>query len=492
MDSKSATLEKFLYEIWKSQKFNKPLMTKDGEQIEVINCGEENRELAGPDFKNAKIKIGNLTYTGDVEIDKSYTDWKSHKHHINNRYNRVILHATLQAEKKLYYVITQDGRKVQSICFEDFLEDSIKNKIQEAIVNERNFRLDKMPCIEDNSFLSESEKLDFLYRLGLERFKSKCVKHINRLKEIVYIKEMHIKEPVIRYNLDEEFFQKTFTHEDFADKSDWEQLLYESIFEALGYSKNKDIMIRLARAFPLSIIRNFSSSPFFIEIIQTALFKVSGLIPQTYEMPDESSSVYFRKIEEHWDSIKLQYDGQIFNEDQWHFFKLRPQNFPTIRLAGGAEIVKRIISENYFSRIISIVEHVHSNKQIASNLRELVIVKADGFWREHYVFNKPAKVPINYFIGLSRADEIIVNVILPILSSYFEIFGKKDLSEKVIKIFSNYFQGSDNHLVDEVANTLKLTDASKRTILHQGMIELFRNYCSKQKCPLCEIGKQVF
>lgn len=492
MNNKSNVHEKFLYEIWKTQKFSKPLTTKDGQHIEVIDCGSENKNLSGPDFKNAKIKIGNLTYCGDVEIDSNYSNWKTHKHYQNIRYNKVILHATLQSEKKLFYVITQDGRKVQSICFEDFLDESIKNEIQSAIIKERYFRLDKMSCIEDNSLVTEQEKFDLLFKLGLERFKSKCVKHLNRLKEIVYIKEMHIKEPVIRYNLDDKFFNRTFTHKDFSDKADWEQLLYEGIFEALGYSKNKDIMIRLARALPLSLFGSYASSVNFIDTLHSALFKVSGLIPQSYEMPDENSSVYFRKIEEHWEILKLRYDGQIFNEDQWHFFKLRPQNFPTVRLAGGAEIIKRIINENYFSRLISIIEHSHSYKQIENNLRELVIVGGEGFWREHYIFNKPAKYPINYFIGLSRADEIIVNVILPVLSAYFEIFGKKELADKVIKVFSNYYQGSDNHLVDEVAYTLKLKDASKRAVLHQGMIELFRNYCSKQKCPLCEIGKQVF
>ena len=90
MQRTSKIHEKFLGEIWKKQNFSNNLFTKDGQKVEIIDAGMENNELGGPDFKNARIKIGNLTYFGDVEIDSFHSDWKSHGHNINRKYNKVI------------------------------------------------------------------------------------------------------------------------------------------------------------------------------------------------------------------------------------------------------------------------------------------------------------------------------------------------------------------------------------------------------------------
>ena len=109
-----------------------------------------------------------------------------------------------------------------------------------------------------------------------------------------------------------------------------------------------------------------------------------------------------------------------------------------------------------------------------------------------FVFDQPSNVELKYFIGTSRADEIITNIILPIMSIYFEIFNKNDLVKKVLKLYLNYYQKSENNLVNEVSSTLRLNDAWKRSVLYQGMIELFRTYCSREKCMECSIGKKVF
>ncbi|MGE5804325.1 MAG: DUF2851 family protein [Ignavibacteria bacterium] len=115
MEKKLKVHEKFLYEIWREQNFSKKLSTFDGVSIEVIDAGTENRELGGPDFKNARVKIGNITYQGDVEIDSFYSDWKAHGHHLNKRYNKVILHTVISNNSQQHCVYTPEGRKVQSI-----------------------------------------------------------------------------------------------------------------------------------------------------------------------------------------------------------------------------------------------------------------------------------------------------------------------------------------------------------------------------------------
>ncbi len=485
-------LEKFLYEIWKKQDFVSELTTTDDQFVKIIDTGTENKETGGPDFKHARIQIGNLTYTGDVEIDGTHSDWKSHGHHLNKKYNSVILHVVFSNSRRDSFVYTQEGRKVQSFSLESFLNQNIREKINEAILSERSGRINKMPCAEVNSEMSEKEKLDFIYELGIERFKQKCDKALDRLKELVYLKEINLKEPVVNYEPDDNFYKREFTANDFSDPEIWEQLIYESMFEALGFSKNKDIMHRLASSVEIGLLKKFNRDESFLQILESIFFNISGLLPSPHEIPDEETSAYVRKLVELWSIEKNNYDGKVFHKTQWNFGKLRPYNFPTVRIAGGVRILCQIIRGKLIHSIIKDFENYSSNRQIINSLRNKLIVKGDGFWHNHYTFDQQANININYFVGVSRADEIIINVILPAFSVYFDLFNMKDLSRKVLSVYLNYYQQSENSLVNEVSETLNLNDAWKRSVLYQGLIDLFRNYCSKDNCAECKIGKKVF
>jgi hypothetical protein len=492
MQRTSKIHEKFLAEIWKKQNFINNLVTKDSQKIEIIDSGLENTELGGPDFKNARIKIGNLTYLGDVEIDSYHSDWKSHGHNINKNYNKVILHLVLENESNQSSVFTQEGRKVQSICLSKFLNSDLQSNIHQAILSERDNRATKLRCDEINELLGSQEKLDILYELGVTRFRLKCTRILERLKEISYINQLTFKEPMVKYTLDENYFNKKFTEDDFIDKDIWNQLVYESTFEALGYSKNKEVMFKLAKTADINYLKKFENEPDYEIVLESILFNISGLIPDVSKLPDEVSIEYARKLKEIWANLHYKFDGKTFHSAQWNFMKLRPQNFPTIRLAGGSWIIYKLLKEDLFSKILNIVKRTTDHKKIISELRNILIVKSEGFWKTHYVFDQTAKIPLNYFLGLSRVDEIIVNVLLPAIAVYFEIFGKKEYSERAVIIYANYYQNSENNLVDEISKILNLNDAWKRSVLYQGMIELFRNYCSKDRCLECSIGQKIF
>jgi hypothetical protein len=161
-------------------------------------------------------------------------------------------------------------------------------------------------------------------------------------------------------------------------------------------------------------------------------------------------------------------------------------------LAGGVRLLNRMLRENLIENIIALFNKTNNPRRLASELRSLFLVKAEGFWKYHYVFDQPSKGDLRYFIGMSRVDEIIINIILPIISIYFEIFNKHELTKKVLKLYLNYYQIGDNSIVTEVKNTLILDDAAKRTVYQQGMLELYKSYCTKEKCLECKIGKKVF
>ncbi|MCB9249286.1 MAG: DUF2851 family protein [Ignavibacteriales bacterium] len=121
MQSQTNISEEQFHKIWQEQDFTAELKTLAGDDVEVISPGEYNSDESGPDFKHARIKLGNLTFVGDVEIDQDYSDWKKHGHNINRNYNKLILHISYTNPQKQNYIYTSDGRKVPSIAINKYI-----------------------------------------------------------------------------------------------------------------------------------------------------------------------------------------------------------------------------------------------------------------------------------------------------------------------------------------------------------------------------------
>lgn len=491
MNHSSKIFEKEIYELWKKRNSLPALSSVSGDDISIIDPGVQNNDLAGPDFKNARIRIGNLTFVGDIEIDSNYVDWKLHGHNIDSKYNKVVLHVALYNHNNQPYVYTKDGRKVPSVILSEFLPKDFDNSNIPDIEEEED-NSQHLKCGLSCSAVSKDDKLKFISKLGVERFKKKCTKIYSRLKELKYLEELHAKEPVITYDLAPAFNERVFVHSDFHIKELWEQLFYELIFEALGYSKNKAVMLGLAQNANIGFFKSLKKEGDFVETAESVFYNISGLIPQNGTNSDSVISEYTNSMKLKWETIKHSYDSRYFDETQWHFFRIRPQNFPTVRIAGGARILKKLLKDDLIAVIIKKIEEIHNLNVLINSLRSIFVIKSEGFWRHHYVFNETAGNEVKYFVGSSRADEILVNVALPFFSVYFDVFGKKDLSKKVFTLYNRFNQNSENKIIHEIARDLELDDKIHFTVYSQGMTELFRNYCSKSKCLECDIGKIVF
>jgi hypothetical protein len=485
--------EKFLHEIWRNQNFVNHFKIASGDKVEIIDPGVLNEDLGGPDFRNARIKIGNITYCGDIEIDSFHSDWKNHGHIFNKKYNKVILHVILKNDSNYFYVLNEEKRKIPTVIITDLLDESLKNEIKTAINSEKNKSYYNLPCFELNTALDPKEKVSYLYRLGIERFRKRSHLIFERLKEITYLNELKMKEPLIRYELGEEFYNRKFSSEDFADPLVWQQLLYEFVFEALGYTHNKEIMKKLAKLCDINFLNTFSDKPNYLQYIESALFNVSGMIPDVKNLPDEETSGYTKTLAENWSEMKSSYTSLFINQAQWNFFRLRPQNFPTIRIAAGSRILYKIIKLNFIKKIISFIETNEDPKKIGAFLLSEFKIRSDGYWRNHYVFDNPARTTINYFVGSSRAIDIIINSVLPVLYIYYDVFGKLHSVKKVQKCYIGFKQENDSMLVSEVLRKLNIEDdINNKSIFHQGMLELYKSYCSRNKCLECKIGAAVF
>ncbi|MBI9071652.1 MAG: DUF2851 family protein [Melioribacteraceae bacterium] len=489
--SKVKVFESELYKVWTNNTQSQKLKTFSGKDIIVLDSGKFDPNLSGPDFKDVKIRIGNLIYTGDVEIDVKYNDWFSHGHNIDKKYNRVILHLSLYNEKMKSFVYTENGRKINTICLNNCLEEDILTSLQNNICPDKP-NSNRLKCSYNNENIGYELKEKFIKSLGIKRFQKKCDRIYGRLKEMSFLKEMHVREPIINYQFPESFHEKKFTEKDFRDKTIWQQLLYELVFEALGYTANKKIMLNLAKSANLYFLQKLGSDDSLIEYIESSLFNIAGLVPDIQNYPKSEISDYTRKLKTDWQLIKRIYDGKTYEETDWHFFKMRPQNFPTIRMAGGARIAKEIIYGKLIERMIGKISNSRNLKDLTNSLKGFFIIKADGYWRKHFIFDDDTTNEIDYFVGTTRADEIVINVVLPFFSVYFDIFGDSQNSKRIFKIYNSYIQKADNKIVRDISQALKFNSNSRRTIYLQGMLELYRSYCSVNKCLECEMGKIVF
>jgi len=482
--------EKFLCEIWEKHNFAGSLKTSDGKSIEVLSKGAKNKDLDGPDYLDAKIKINDTTFFGDIEIDTEIGNWKNHNHHTNKKYNKVILHIVYANNTNQKFVITENKRVIPSISLSEFISPNVKQSFVNQIKSDNASQSYYIRCSGLNNEVSEKFKEDYLLSFGSKRFNFKKKKLFNRLKELTYLSQRELKEPIVNYDLGSELDRIEFNYNDFRDPVLWEQLLYENIFTALGYSKNKENMNKLAKSVEIKLLKSIRNDSNLDQALESILFSVSGLLPEVKELPDEETSVYIRLLCELWNKY-YDYDyGEKLHHASWNFFRMRPQNFPTTRIAGGVKILKKILVGNLIHELIKLFDTEMDNKKLIQKLRNNFIVKAEGYWGEHFVFDQPAKTKLLYLVGISRADEIIINVVLPFLSLYFEIFNKKELLNSVLNFYLNYRQDGSNKLVENVMSSLKIK--SDKSVIYQGTLHLYWNYCSKEKCNSCEIGRKVF
>ncbi len=485
-------IEKSLHSLWLAQEFNGKLKTLDGKEIEVLSPGDENLERSGPDFLNAKIRIDSLVFVGDVEIDVDYSGWKHHGHNIDGHYNSVILHVVLNNKNKHQYVYTKGGRKVPVLQLAKYISKDFINAVKFQELDVKPGKGKRLKCEEAALTTDYFIRERFVAELGAERFKNKSKRMLRRLKELKYLDENKISEPKVNFELPEEYEKAEISMLDFSDKKLWQQLFYEFLLEALGYTQNKTQMMKLAEYADLNFIGKIGYDDNYLEKIQAVLFKISGLFVEPTETENSEMNDYQKRLEAFWGEIKSLYDGEFLSETDWHFFRMRPQNFPTIRIVAASYFIKEILRNDFIARLISGFEEEKNYRKLFSKFRSEFIVKSFSVWKNHYTFYKPARNEIRYFVGLNRADEIVANVLLPFLYLYFTIFNLSEEARRVLKLFGLYEQKNEYAIVNDIAKVLGLQNLTHRTLFAQGILQLYRSYCSKGKCLECKIGKEIF
>ncbi len=445
--------ENFICRIWEDSSCYSNLKTTSGKNVEINDTGIRNPD-SGPDYYNAKIKIDGVSYSGCIEIHKSEKDWKTHKHKGDNKYNSVILQVVFYKDtfnNDSLNPVVKKSREIPTVILSDYLTRSVREIWKEIINNpSEKFRI---PCYPENLNTSDEIKKEWLSKLADDRLELKTAKIKLRLEEI---------------------------SGDQSKKIFWEQVMFEFICEALGYSKNRKQFLCLSQKTDLTKIRKMKLSRLQTDSL---LFGLSGFLKDLRFKDD-----YIESLKYEWESLKSVIRKDTIEKSEWNFFRLRPSNFPTIRIAYASALLFEIINNDFFKKIILAFEE---GQNISKELNALFkIPEVSDYWKKNYIFGKKSSSAIAS-IGNERIRDITVNVILPLINLYSAYFDKTNLNSRVNFYYRNQKQKNGRNEITRVMEK-QLNMKSGSIAAEQALIHLHNFYCVREECNKCGIGKSVF
>lgn len=414
--------EEFLHYIWLHKKLNvTKLFTSKGEKIEVLNFGQY-LQTAGPDFFNAQLIIDNQKWAGNIEIHLKSSDWYLHNHEKDTNYNNVILHVVWEHDVEIY---RKNNSEIPVLELKHYVA---LNEIN----NYKNLMLSKawINCENQISNIDSFTLENWKERLFFERLERKSKLVLELLKET---------------------------------KNDWDAVLFCLLAKNFGLNANGEIIFKMAKALPFPIIRKESNE---LENLEALFFGSTNLLNADFE------DVYFQNLLSKWEFLKSKYklDGVVY--DTLQFYKLRPDNFPTIRLSQLAVLYYSI--HNIFEKSIYIKE--------VKEFYKLFAVSANDYWNTHYNFDKESNFKKRK-ISKSFIDLIIINTIIPLRFAYLNYMGKEN-SEEIIDLIRQ-IQPEKNAIIQKFSY---FNIKTKTALDSQSLLQLKKEYCDKNKCLSCNIG----
>lgn len=482
--------ELLLRDVWVRQAFDTHrLQTASGKRITIISPGTPNSD-GGPDFLNARVRIGNVLYRGDIELHTDAASWATHAHGNDPHYNGVILHVVITATDPVPPVQTASHRPVPLLVLHPFLDErtfALWSGIGSASEGKR------IPCAGRNGGVPAAVIVQWIERLAWERVELKVRRLEERLKQLVDEERQIVREPYPRYYGDPDDIpapDRPYTRKDFALKSVWDQLLYEGVMEGLGYAKNREPFLRLAQSVRLASLRAVGLHN--RAAVMALLFGAGGLLPSSRTLPEKESRTYCRMLRRQWKELRRSFRGTLLHQGDWLFFRLRPVNFPTARLAAFCFVAPLLFAEDSFRRMVSLVKRdAFAARDRLGVLQEMFRVVADDFWGSHYHF-AGHRGTSGAALGPDRVNELLVNTILPVLALYARVFNEQEIRRHVREMLAALPPSGNPSPVAIIRS--QLTGARTRldsALRQQGCLQLHRFYCTVGRCGECAIGKQI-
>jgi hypothetical protein len=435
--------EDFLHFLWRTRRFDlSNLQTTAGEPIEILDFGDYNRLDAGPDFQNAKIQIGGLTWYGNVEMHLKSSDWLAHGHQHDKAYRNVILHVVYEADVPISTQNAEntveernpdsigEGHLLPCLCLKNRIPEGIFQKYWSLLNNEH-----WIPCQHHFYTVSEITKNLWLERLIVERLERKTT-------DIAAAFE--------------------------RNRGDWEETFWQFVARYFGSKVNGEPMEMLAQRIPHLVLAKHKNQLLQIEAL---LFGQAGLLEADFN--DDYPKAL--KKEFHFLQKKHNLPAPV-SPTAWKFSRMRPQSFPTIRLAQLAALVHG--SSHLFSKIIA--------PQTPKELQKLFEVGVSDYWRAHFVFDTPSVISEKK-ISSETIDLLLINVVAPFLFFYGKMKQENEIKDRALELLCN-LRAEKNVLTE---GWQKLGLEIKNAATSQSVIQLKTEYCDKKQCVNCAIGVAV-
>ncbi|MCF6130839.1 DUF2851 family protein [Flavobacterium wongokense] len=417
--------EDFLHYIWQYKKFDfSNLATVAGESITIQKCGSYLQQC-GPDFFNAQIIIGSQKWAGNVEIHVRSSDWYLHHHEDDSNYENVILHVVWKYDMPVF---RKDNSEIPVLEIRQYIPNEILENYH-SLITSKNWIYCENQIVAIDSFVLEN----WLERLFLERLERKSIS----VQELLSVTE-----------------------------NDWEAVLFCMLAKNFGLNTNGETFLKIAKSVPFSIIRKESLEAANLE---------SLLLGRADLFPMDIQDNYTKDLKKRFDYIIQKYQLKRIIVEPVQFFKHRPDNFPTIRLAQLAMVYQK--EPNLFSKLIA--------ARSLEELYQLFEVSTADYWQTHYQFDKESPKKKKQ-LSKSFIDLLIINTIIPIQFAYAKSQGK-EISEFLLALLKQ---------VTAEKNTIvgKFSDfgiKAKNAFETQSLLQLKNEYCDKNKCLQCALGIQL-
>lgn len=442
--------EKDLHDFWMRQVPGvSQLQTTNDETIEVVQIGKYNRD-AGPDFCRATVKLNGKIVQGDIELHLDARDWFQHGHHADPAYNSVVLHLALRNQNQSVEILLENGLLVPQVLL----------NAHDLPVSEPEPRL----VVECPLSRTSPEKiLATVRRAGQFRLEQKAAAFAEQLVQ-----------------------------------NSWDQTVYQGIAEALGYDKNQEAFRALAKMLPVDLLfaemRAYDEDNEMI-LLEALLFGGAGFFDGDDNGLDEETRRYLAPRRQIWQRISHPLRLRSLPQSAWRFFRLRPANFPTRRIAGLVILLRRFSRHGVLEHLLKLIGNCDAKpKTLAQEVVKFFIVPAEGFWERRCDFqNRPAGLPSpshGDLIGSARALDIVVNVILPALLQYAGQSGDARLIMTLSELYACLPSLQSNLITRRMTEQLSQHQTLPKQFgrgaqAQQGLIYLQKLLCRPLQCETC-------
>lgn len=417
--------EDFLHHVWQHKKFAvTKLQTTTGESIQILNSGQF-LQLAGPDFFNAQLVIGNQKWAGNIEIHLKSSDWYLHQHEKDTAYDSVILHVVWEHDTPVF---RENNTEIPTVELKKYVPLEEVHKYQSLVATKAWIYCENQ-IAQIPSFVFDH----WLTRLYFERLERKSAEIEKLLSD---------------------------------SNNDWEAVLFCMLAKNFGLNTNGLAFLDMAKGIPFSVIRK---EAFSLEKLEALFFGQANML--SYAFQDE----YAKNVRQEYDYLAHKYNLKEIGYTSVAFFKHRPDNFPTIRLAQLAALYHK--EHNLFSKLMQ--------TNTLSDLYSLFNVSVSEYWDTHYNFDKISSKKRKK-ISTSFMDLLILNTIVPLKFAYDKF--RNQANEEALLSIVEAIPSEKNAIIEKFKEIGVISTSAFES---QALLQLKNEYCEAKKCLQCAIGLQL-